>query len=68
MTDIFVSNYDKYPIVSAYIDDKLEFISVVRNSVLDDVYLCRVENVRIFIFAVIPRAIFFLNRAKIFCI
>ena len=45
MTDIFVSNYDKYPIVSAYIDDKLEFISVVRNSVLDDVYLCRVENI-----------------------
>ena len=45
MTDIFVSNYDKYPIISAYIDDKLEFISVVRDSVLNDVYLCRVENI-----------------------
>ena len=45
MTDIFVSNYDKYPIVSAYIDDKIEFISVVRDSVLNDVYLCRVENI-----------------------
>ena len=45
MPDIFVSNYDKYPVVSAYIDNKLEFISVVRDSVLNDIYLCRVENI-----------------------
>ena len=45
MADIFISNYDKYPVVSAYIDNKLEFVSVVRDSVLGDVYLCRVENI-----------------------
>ena len=45
MADIFVSNYDNYPVVSAYIDNKLEFISVVRDSVLGDIYLCRVENI-----------------------
>ena len=45
MTDIFISCYDKYPIVSAYIDNRLEFISVVRDSVLNDIYLCRVENI-----------------------
>ncbi len=45
MPDIFVSNYDKYPVVSAYIDNKLEFISVVRDSALNDIYLCRVENI-----------------------
>ena len=45
MTDIFVSKYEEYPVVSAYIDNKLEFLSVVRDSVLNDVYLCRVENI-----------------------
>ena len=45
MTDIFVSKYEEYPVVSAYIDNKLEFLSIVRDSVLNDVYLCRVENI-----------------------
>ena len=45
MTDIFVSKYEEYPVVSAYIDNKLEFLSIVRDSVLSDVYLCRVENI-----------------------
>ncbi len=45
MADIFISNYEQYPVVSAYIDDKLEYLSVVHNTLIGNVYLCRVENV-----------------------
>ncbi len=45
MADIFISNYADHQVVSAYIENKLEFLSVIHDSVLDNVYLCRVENV-----------------------
>ncbi|MBE5828669.1 MAG: hypothetical protein E7305_04295 [Butyrivibrio sp.] len=45
MTDIFVSEYNNYPVVSVYIDDKLSFLSMVRESDLGSIYLCRVDNI-----------------------
>ena len=45
MADIFISEYHNYPLVSVYIDDKLSFLSLVRESDLGSVYLCRVDNI-----------------------
>lgn len=45
MADIFITKYKEYPVVSAYIDDRLEFLSVVHDTKLDNIFLCRVENV-----------------------
>lgn len=45
MADIFVSEYQNYPLVSVYIDDRLSFLSLVRESDLGAVYLCRVDNI-----------------------
>ncbi|RKM62502.1 hypothetical protein D6855_03555 [Butyrivibrio sp. CB08] len=45
MADIFVTEYEKYPVVSAYIDNKLSFLSLVRDSELGSIYLCRVDNI-----------------------
>ncbi len=45
MADIFVSEYKNYPVVSVYIDDKLSFLSLVRESDLGSIYLCRVDNI-----------------------
>lgn len=45
MSDIFVSEYKNYPLVSVYIDNKLSFLSIVRQSDLGSVYLCRVDNI-----------------------
>ena len=45
MADIFVSEYKNYPVVSVYIDDKLSFLSLVRQTDLGSVYLCRVDNI-----------------------
>jgi ribonuclease G len=45
MADIFISEYQNYPLVSVYIDDKLSFLSLVRESDLGSVYLCRVDNI-----------------------
>ena len=45
MADILISNYDDFPVVGAYIDDKLQFLSIVHDSQLKNIYLCRVENI-----------------------
>ena len=45
MADIFVSEYKNYPLVSVYIDDRLSFLSLVRESDLGSIYLCRVDNI-----------------------
>ena len=45
MADIFISEYNNYPVVSAYIDGKLQFLSIVRENLLGNVYLCRVDNI-----------------------
>ena len=45
MADIFISEYQNYPVVSVYIDDKLSFLSLVRESLLGSIYLCRVDNI-----------------------
>ncbi len=45
MADIFVTEYKNYPVVSVYQEDKLSFLSLVRDSELGNVYLCRVDNI-----------------------
>ncbi len=45
MADIFLSKYENHDVVSAYIDDKLEYLSVVHPSMVGNVYICRVENI-----------------------
>ena len=45
MADIFVTEYNNFPVVSAYIDNKLSFLSLVRDSELGSIYLCRVDNI-----------------------
>ena len=45
MADILISNYDDFPVVGAYIDDRLQFLSIVHDSQLKNIYLCRVENI-----------------------
>ncbi len=45
MADIFVSKYDDKDVVSAYINNKLEYMSVVYPSPVGNIYLCRVDNI-----------------------
>ncbi len=45
MADIFVSEYDQYKTVSAYIDNKLEYLSVIHPTVVGNIYVCRVDNI-----------------------
>jgi ribonuclease G len=45
MADILVTKYKDHPVVAAYEDNNLEYLSVVHKSDLDSIYLCRVENV-----------------------
>ena len=45
MSDIFISASGDRTFVGAYINNKLEHLSVVRSSELSNIYLCRVENV-----------------------
>ncbi len=45
MADIFVSQYNSFPVVSAYVDGKMQFLSLVRDNDLGSVYLCRVDNI-----------------------
>jgi ribonuclease G len=45
MSDIFISASGGRTFVGAYINNKLEHLSVVRSSELSNIYLCRVENV-----------------------
>jgi ribonuclease G len=45
MSDIFVSEYEGMPAVTAYIDNHLEYLSLLHGADLGSIYLCRVENV-----------------------
>ncbi len=45
MAEIIISKYKETPVVTAFIDDKLEFISIVRPSELKNIYVARVENI-----------------------
>ena len=45
MADILVTEYNSHPVVAAYIDNRPEFLSVVHDSDLGSIYLCRVDNV-----------------------
>ncbi len=45
MSDILVSKYRDRPVVAGYINNRLQYLSVIHNSRLSNIYLCRVENV-----------------------
>ncbi len=45
MSDIFVTKYRDKPVVAGYINNRLQYLSVIHNSRLSNIYLCRVENV-----------------------
>lgn len=45
MADILISKYKDFPVVAAYVDNRLQFLSVVHDSHLGNIYLCRVENI-----------------------
>ena len=45
MAEIIVSEYKNCPVVTAFIDNKLEFLEFVRKSELHDVYLGRVDHI-----------------------
>ena len=45
MADIFVTEYNSFPVVSVYQDNKLIFLSLVRDSQLGSIFLCRVDNI-----------------------
>ncbi len=45
MAEIIVSEYKNVPVVTAFIDNKLEFVQFVRKSELHDIYLGRVDYI-----------------------
>ncbi len=45
MADILIDEYKGYPVVAAYVENRLEFLSLIHESELGSIYLCRVENV-----------------------
>ncbi len=45
MAEIITSTYRNYPVVTAYINDKLEFLSLVRKSEVGNIYVCKVDHV-----------------------
>ncbi len=45
MAEIIVSEYKNVPVVTAFIDNKLEFLQFVRKSELHDIYLGRVDYI-----------------------
>ncbi len=45
MADILIQEYKGFPLVAAYVENRLEFLSLIHESDLGSIYLCRVENV-----------------------
>ncbi|MCR5404835.1 MAG: ribonuclease E/G [Butyrivibrio sp.] len=45
MADILLTKYKDFPVVAAYIDNRLEFLSIVHETKLKNIFLCRVENI-----------------------
>ncbi len=45
MADILIQEYKGFPVVASYVDNRLEFLSLIHESDLGSIYLCRVENV-----------------------
>ncbi len=45
MAEIIISKYNNTPVVTAFIDDKIQFISVVRESIRGNIYVGRVDNI-----------------------
>ncbi len=45
MADILIGEYAGFPVVSAYKDNRLEYLSLVHESDLGSIYLCRVDNI-----------------------
>lgn len=45
MSDIITSKYNDIPIIAAYADNKLQYLSVATKNDLNNIYLCRVENI-----------------------
>ncbi len=45
MADILIDEYKGYLVVAAYVENRLEFLSLIHESDLGSIYLCRVENV-----------------------
>ena len=42
---IIISEYKNFPVVTAFIDDKLEFLSVVRDNDLNSIYVGKVNHI-----------------------
>ncbi len=45
MADILIGEYRGFPVVSAYEGNRLEYLSLVHESDLGSIYLCRVDNI-----------------------
>ena len=45
MADIITANYKGFPVVAAYDGGKMEYLSVVRESEVDNIYLCKVDHI-----------------------
>lgn len=45
MCEVITSNYNDKPVVAAYLDNKLQYLSVATRNTLDNIYLCRVDNI-----------------------
>lgn len=45
MADIYTSTYKDIPIVTAYVDGRMEYLSVVSKNNVGNIYLCRVDNI-----------------------
>ena len=45
MAEIYTSTYKDIPIVTAYVDGRMEYLSVVSKNNVGNIYLCRVENI-----------------------
>ena len=45
MAEIYTSTYKDIPIVTAYVDGRMEYLSVVSKNNVGNIYLCRVDNI-----------------------
>ena len=45
MAEIYTSKFRDIPVVAAYSNDKLEYLSVVTRNTVGNIYVCRVENI-----------------------
>ena len=45
MAEIYTSKYRDIPVVVAYVDNNMEYLSVVSKNTVGNIYLCRVDNI-----------------------